>query len=219
MCCNRRGSDRVTGAPMSLVERVHGRYVHVRRVRRLCELIARQLPPNASVLDVGAGDGWLDQLILEQRPDVQIHGVDVLVREGTHVPVSYFDGIHLPSADQSYDVVLFVDVLHHTEDPMILLREATRVARQAIVIKDHTTGALCADTTLRFMDRVSNRRHGVALPHNYWRPDQWRAAFETLGLAEVARESRLGLYPWPASLIFDRNMQFIARLDTGPRSL
>jgi len=28
---------------------------------------------------------------------------------------------------------MFVDVLHHTHDPMILLREAVRVARKAIV--------------------------------------------------------------------------------------
>jgi SAM-dependent methyltransferase len=202
---------------MSLIERVHGGYVHVRRVRRLCDLIAKQLPQNAAVLDVGAGDGWLDRLILERRPDVQIHGVDVLVREGTHVPVSYFDGVHLPFADQSYDVVLFVDVLHHTDDPMILLREAGRVARRSIVIKDHLADGLFVDATLRFMDRVSNRRYGVALPHNYWRAAQWRDAFTQLGLIEGSRESSLGLYPWPASLFFDRKMQFIARLDTGRR--
>jgi 2-polyprenyl-3-methyl-5-hydroxy-6-metoxy-1,4-benzoquinol methylase len=35
----------------------------------------------------------------------------------------------------SFDVVMFVDVLHHTKDPMVLLREARRVARRAIVVK------------------------------------------------------------------------------------
>jgi SAM-dependent methyltransferase len=197
---------------MSLLEKVHGGYVHVRRVHRLCQLIAGQLPPDAKVLDVGAGDGWLDHLIQQGRPDVEIHGVDVLVRTGTHIPVTFFDGKQLPAADRSYDVVLFVDVLHHTDDPMILLREAHRVMKQAIVIKDHVTGAFLADTTLRFMDRVSNRRHGVALPHNYWRAEQWNAAFAALGLVEAERHERLGLYPWPASLLFDRKLQFISRL-------
>jgi hypothetical protein len=35
------------------------------------------------------------------------------------------------------DLIANVDVLHHTTEPMILLREAARVARQVILIKDH----------------------------------------------------------------------------------
>ena len=34
---------------------------------------------------------------------------------------------------QQFDVVMFVDVLHHTDDPMILLRQAYPLARKAIV--------------------------------------------------------------------------------------
>ena len=46
---------------------------------------------------------------------------------------------------------MFVDVLLHTLDPMILLREAIRVARQTVVIKDHTLDGLLAGPTLRAM--------------------------------------------------------------------
>jgi hypothetical protein len=35
-------------------------------------------------------------------------------------------------------VVIFADVLHQAEAPMILLREAVRVRRKALIIKDHT---------------------------------------------------------------------------------
>ena len=35
------------------------------------------------------------------------------------------------------DLIANVDVLHHTTEPMILLREAARVARQVIRIKDY----------------------------------------------------------------------------------
>ena len=42
-----------------------------------------------------------------------------------------------------------VDVLHHTDDPMILMREAMRVTRQAILIKHHTLDGLFAGPTLR----------------------------------------------------------------------
>lgn len=198
---------------MNLIENIHSRYVHGRRVHRLCELLAQQLPLNAKVLDVGAGDGWLDYLIQQKRPDVQIRGVDVLIREKTHVPVTLFDGKTLTAPDQSYDVVLFVDVLHHTEDPMVLLREARRVMRHSILIKDHNADGLFAHATLRFMDGIGNRRHNVALPHNYWPAKKWDAAFDSLGLFAVENQTSLKLYPWPASVPFDRKLQFIARLE------
>ena len=198
---------------MSLIERVHAAYVQKRRVDVLSEELAHQLPHGARVLDVGSGDGWVAHLVQQRRPDLRLHGVDVLVRHNTFVPVSAFDGLHLPEPDGSYDAVLFVDVLHHTENPVILLKEAVRVATKAIVIKDHTANGIHASRILKFMDRVGNRRYGVALPYNYWPEERWRRTFAELGLEAKSWLTRLGLYPWPASLIFERNLHFIARLE------
>src|SRR3954451_10064113 len=137
---------------MSLIEQVHETYVFGRRVRKLAEHLAAVLPANARVLDVGCGDGSLDRLIMERRPDVTIEGIDVLVRPHTHIPVTRFDGQVIPHDDGSFDAVMFVDVLHHTDDPLVLLREAARVAIQALVLKDHTADGLLAHSTLAFMD-------------------------------------------------------------------
>ena len=65
-----------------------------------------------------------------------ITGIDVLLRDHTHIPVVEFDGTTIPFPDRSFDTLVFVDVLHHTNDPVLLLREAARVARNTIVIKD-----------------------------------------------------------------------------------
>ena len=106
---------------------------------------------------------------------------------------------HLPIS--SVDVVMFADVLHHTSDPEVLLREAQRVARQAVVLKDHTRDGLLAYTTLRFMDWVGNAHHGVVLPYNYWPEARWKTAFASLGLKIQKWQSKIPLYPWPASLV------------------
>lgn len=197
---------------VSLVEHVHGSYVHQRRVRVLSEHLAELIPHAARALDVGCGDGYLAHLVKQRRPDIKIEGIDILVRSQTHVPVDRFDGQTIPYADASFDVVMFVDVLHHTEDPMILLREAVRIARTAIVIKDHTCDALFAGPTLRFMDRVSNARHGVALPYNYWPRQRWFEAFDMLGLDVCVWKKNLRLYPRPAGWMFDRSLHFVAQL-------
>jgi SAM-dependent methyltransferase len=197
---------------MSITELIHDRYVHTRRVRVLGDHFAPLLPQGASVLDVGCGDGLLARRLLEVRPDLQVKGIDTMVRPEVQVPVEPFDGRTIPGDDASVDVVLFVDVLHHTEDPMILLREAARVARQAIVIKDHSRDGLLAGPTLRFMDDVGNTHHGVARLYNYWPKRRWLDAFNNLDLAVASWEADLRLYPWPAAWVFGRSLHFIAAL-------
>jgi SAM-dependent methyltransferase len=197
---------------MSVLERLHGGYVHTRRIRVLSRHIAPLLPDGAKVLDVGCGDGRLAARLLELRPDLSIEGVDVLVRTDTAIPVRPFDGAHLPYGAASVDVVLLVDVLHHTDDPSVLLREAARVARSGVLLKDHLREGVAARLTLRCMDWVGNARHNVQLPYNYWSRSQWSAAFEELGLAVKRWQASLHLYPVPASWLFDRSLHFVALL-------
>lgn len=198
---------------MSVIASLHQDLVFNRRVRILSQAMAELLPRGATVLDVGCGNGLIALLIGELRPDVTITGIDVLVRPETHIPVEAFDGSRIPRADRSVDMVMFVDVLHHTEDPEVLLHEAKRVARQGLVLKDHTRDGFLAGPTLRFMDWVGNAHHGVELPYNYWPERRWRESIEQLGLITIHWQGRLGLYPWPASWLFDRSLHFIARLD------
>ncbi|HUZ72448.1 MAG TPA: class I SAM-dependent methyltransferase [Stellaceae bacterium] len=194
------------------VNALHRTLVFDRRTRVLAERLVALLPRGASVLDVGCGDGTIASLVLQHRSDISLRGVDVLVRPGVKIPVEPFDGRQLPCADKSFDVVSFVDVLHHTDDPTILLREAKRVARKLVVLKDHTMDGVLAYQTLRFMDWVGNAAHGVALPYNYWPERKWRAAFDAIGLRVADWQARLGLYPYPGSLLFERGLHFVAAL-------
>ncbi len=197
-----------------IVGTLHQRLVFGRRVAALSDQLAALILPGARILDVGCGDGTLDLLITRQRPDVSIVGVDVLVRPNTRIPVQPFDGANIPFPDASFDTVMFVDVLHHTADPHLLLREAARVGKM-ILIKDHFRESFFAELRLRFMDWVGNAHHGVALPFNYWSRVQWSAAFGQLGLKTSEMRTSLGLYPAPASWIFERGLHFVARLQRG----
>jgi SAM-dependent methyltransferase len=193
---------------------IHERYVAPRRAGILARHLAPLLPESGRVLDVGCGDGAVSQAILRLRRDRHIEGIEVLPREAPAIAVPAYDGKNMPFPDKSFDAVMFVDVLHHAADPAQLLREAARVARKCVAIKDHTAEGLMAFATLRFMDRVGNARHGVALPYNYWRRAQWQQEFERVGLSSVIWKDSLHLYPWPASLWFDRSLHFVSRLES-----
>ncbi len=196
---------------------VHNKLVFGRRVRVLADQLAPLIPAGARVLDIGCGDGTIDCLILQQRPDATIEGIDVLVRPSARISVRPFDGAQIPYPDSKFDLALFVDVLHHTPDPSVLLREAARVAK-SILLKDHFKEGFLAGPTLRFMDWIGNKPHGVVLPYNYWTKSRWNEAFATLGLRVSDIKTTIGLYPPPASWLFSRKLHFIALLETAPPS-
>jgi len=199
-----------TSWPLTWISRWHRAIVFQRRTRVLAELLAAQIPKGASVLDVGCGDGTIAGRIAELRPDISIQGVEFLVRPGCKIECRSFDGLTLPYPDASFDLCLIVDVLHHTQDPAVLLREAVRVSRNFILLKDHLDENILDDITLRFMDWVGNRPRGVVLTYNYQSRKQWAAYFSQCGLKQENWNGTVPLYPWPFSLVVGRGLHFIA---------
>jgi SAM-dependent methyltransferase len=199
---------------MRAVSLVHGAIVVPRRAAVLARLIAPLLPPHASVLDLGAGDAFLASFGHDHRPDVLITSADVVRREKTFAPVLHYDGIRAPFADNAFDAVVLVDVLHHADDPKALFAEAVRLARKRIVVKDHICENQFDKLLLQFMDRVSNARFGVPLPYNYLARREWRELFSSAGTTASWSES-LGLYPRPAALLFERSLHLLAAIDVS----
>jgi len=197
---------------MSVLAYVYERHMADRRIQALSRQLADVIPVNRSLLDVGCGNGRLASLLLERRPDLQLRGVDVIPAATSHLPVAIFDGERLPYPDAAFDSVMLIDTLHHSRDPLMLLKEASRVARHGLIIKDHTRDGLLADTTLRLMDWCGNAHRGVGLPYTYWPKRQWLETFDQLGLRLEVWKEKLGLYPWPVSWVCDRSLHFVARL-------
>ena len=149
---------------------------------------------------------------MDWRSDVTIWGIEVSSRDQAYLDMVLFEGRCIPFADNSFDAVLLIDVLHHSHDITGLFRECVRVARRTVMVKDHVRQGFLAGPTLSFMDRVGNARFGVSVDCTYLTRNEWSALFAQSGMDVQRWVPRLGLYPWPLSLVFDRRMHFVAAL-------
>jgi SAM-dependent methyltransferase len=168
----------------------------------------------SSALDIGCGDGRIIQTLNQRMPQVKFRGFDVSPRQiHTTFPTEIFDGRTLPLPDSSIDAVLLIDVLHHAQDPFALLKEACRVAKQRVIIKDHRLSKTGARILLRGMDWVGNWAYDVKAPHHYWSEPEWRSAWASLALEVLDYKTELHLYPGILKPIFEDGLHFLARLE------
>lgn len=158
------------------------------RGQRLPSYLVRHVPAGARVLDVGSGDGYIASRLVQEDGAGSVCGVDVLPQPAPHIPVTVFDGRHLPHEDGAFDLVTLIDVLHHTTHPGHLLAEAVRVSKGPVLVKDHYWVTRFDRWILALSDYLGNRANGVALPYAFLRMEEWAALFESLSLTAVATE-------------------------------
>jgi len=94
-----------------------------------------------SVLDIGSGTGRAIRFLRQQRPDLQVEGVEPVdeLREQARVLGTVLhdaSGEDLPFSDDSFDVVMSFGVLHHVSEPASVINEMLRVARLGVMISD-----------------------------------------------------------------------------------
>jgi SAM-dependent methyltransferase len=103
-----------------------------RRAIIRAELDRLALPRPAAILDAGCGSGrTMQELVdygmvqgLELDPDAA-----AVARDRGHGEVQIGQLEHLPWADASFDLITCLDVIEHTRDDRVALRELRRVAR------------------------------------------------------------------------------------------
>jgi SAM-dependent methyltransferase len=157
----------------------------------LFETLAALLPEQGdlSIADVGAGDGYLGAALAHFRPRTRVIGLETHVRARRHrrFPLARYDGVRFPLPDGSVDAVILANVLHHTADPVAVLREARRVARRFLLIKDHVARNAADRWKLVFLDVVGNLRFGAPSTGSYLAPEQWDRALAVAGKSRIER--------------------------------
>ena len=187
------------------------RPVYEKRLDVLTEMISPHLESGDHVLDVGCGSGALGARLIAANAakGVIVDGLEKHPRGGEPIRVIAYPGETFPLANDSYDVVIVADVLHHEQEPEKLLREAVRVSRRLVIIKDHQVNGPFAQARISLIDWAANAPYGVPCLYRYNTPAQWTETIQRYRLEPVRRCDSMNLYPSGVNLLFGRKLQFL----------
>ncbi len=161
--------------------------------KSLAREIAALCPTGATVLDYGCDDGSTAQLILKHNPTLKIVGVDIQAHRAPQIPIKIFDGKTIPYPDNSFDVVIALDVLHHTTDIASHLQELKRVTKKQLIIKDHLSTSPLAKLMISSVDWLSNVIFDIPCAFNYPTKAGWGKLFAQQNLRVRHHFSNLNL--------------------------
>ena len=180
----------------SITSLLHGAQRRWRRERRrrtvgraydMALEIARCLPRQSRVLDVGCGKGFIAHH-LSAMLGQPVTGIDLDQKTQALINYRRFDGTHFPVADNSFDSVLFCYVLHHAQDLPALLAEVRRVLRPGgLLVVYEDIPQLWWD---RFVCWLHNLQwKGRTGPCTFRTDSEWRDTFDAAGFEVVVDRS------------------------------
>lgn len=166
----------------------------------------------AEVLDIGAGNGEFAALLQKAMPSLSIQGCEVTDRGKSFIPMTYYDGKRVPFADKSFDYAMVINMLHHTADPRIVLKEAARVSRKGIIIKDHYANNRFDYYNLLAMEYMNpGFRQIMQLPLHFYSEKEWSLIFAECSLVPQYSTCRFPSYGCFWDIFFGRKMHFIGK--------
>jgi len=188
------------------------------RLKGLLPYITTYLRDGDRVLDVGCGNGALGRAIMESPlcpARVKVIGLERINRGSELSPVEFYDGQKIPHPEDSFDVVLLADVLHHERDPHHLIDECKRIARRLLIIKDHKIDGVLAKQRISFMDWSSNMQYGIPCLYRYNTAKEWTAWYKQHNLVVDHELHSMKIYPSIINHVFGGHLQYLAVLRKG----
>jgi 2-polyprenyl-3-methyl-5-hydroxy-6-metoxy-1,4-benzoquinol methylase len=137
------------------------------------------LPPNAKILDIGAGNCNITQILDDRGFEITPIDVVDLSFVKDQKPIIY-DGKTIPFKTNSFDVSLLLLVLHHTPNPKQIIQEAKRVSKNIVIMEEIFFNTMQKHLTYT-LDSIMNLEF-ASHPHSNKVPREWETIFEKQNL-------------------------------------
>jgi len=143
------------------------------------------------LIDIGSGNGMITHTLRQKGfscTPMDVADLSIL----PDVEVVVYDGLNMPFEDQHFDTALLLTVLHHTPDPIPVLKETARIAKKIVIIEDVYKNIIQQYMTYG-MDTLVNLGHSSMTYQN--KSDQeWKQAFKELGFSLEQESSQSILF-------------------------
>ncbi|WP_426413199.1 class I SAM-dependent methyltransferase [Bradyrhizobium ganzhouense] len=178
-----------------------------------------------SVLDVGCGTGRGLSWLAQEYPTLELHGIEpsvsmiaIAAKRLASADIRQGIGERLPFQDESIDVVTATGIMHHADNPALVISEMFRVARTAVLISDHNNYAFGGAMTQRI--RIGLKVCGLLKAVNFLRQgfnhrgyseeDGWWYPYSLFdNYTDIAkRSSRLYIFPTRPAVGSSSNILF-----------
>ncbi len=153
------------------------------------------IPLNSRILDFGCGSGIVGNKFKEAF-GAGLVGVDIIDNRVENISFELYNGEDLSFFnDDSFDIVLVAYVLHHTENPLKLLDEIKRVARNTVIVYETPADGIF----YKMMCGI----HGISFARFFQKnsvegcffaTEEWRRIFEEKGL-KIIKEQKVNSFP------------------------
>jgi SAM-dependent methyltransferase len=141
------------------------------------------------ILDLGCGSGIFART-LSEKLNIEILGLDIKDRRICQIPFQLYDGEKIPFPNDFFNVVLISFVLHHTKDPVSILKEAKRVGKKLIIFEDLPEGFF--GKIYCFLHWIFwNLFFGNFSKFNFYTTEKWKEIFKNLGLKLISEKNFL----------------------------
>ena len=156
-----------------------------------------------TLLDVGCGNGLIAEMSKRHFREVQLLDVVNYVSPEVKLPYRpYREGEKLP-VEKGSDTVLLLTVLHHSNDPLTLLKETWKATGKRLIIIESVFGVHGESAAGKyklagfdepdqvayavFVDWLYNRvlNDDIPVPYNFTTPQRWMETFSNLGMRLV----------------------------------
>jgi len=163
------------------------------RMRMIAECCSGYINNKTKILDIGAGNGYVSYY-LQNKFGCKMHCADIMNYLEYDFPFSKISSTKLSFKDNSFDVAMINDTLHHMkEEPQIaMLKEAIRVAKKVIIFETERT------FTAMLLDRIMSKIHNLSMPVPCTHKTRagWKMLFSSLGFQfREIRVKRRWFYP------------------------
>jgi ubiquinone/menaquinone biosynthesis C-methylase UbiE len=166
--------------------------IYERAAKKMCLACQDFIEKGAKMLDLGCGSGIVGKTF-KNFFGAEVMGIDIINSNISSIPFQIYDGKNIPFPENYFDAVLINYVLHHTQDPITILKEAKRVGKKIIIFEDLFEGLL---------SKTICKIHGFSYNIFFRNPNyisfksekDWEKIFKEIGL-NVIFKKRINNFP------------------------